>query len=167
MPAKKMLIPPNTHIVAAFLSGMVVATAGWFFSDRLDIAFGQSSDINLVANGKGWQQICEPGMSKKERKVDGCNVVISEEKCIPMQKHYQVTRTWTGRHISELASPNRRSTAVTTYENSKSETRKNIKQEMNEYMQQMREKRGTELTNLKKEYDNLSTQARLNRCQTN
>lgn len=171
MPKSNSKNTNNLHLIAAFVSGAIVATAGWYFSDRLDISFGQSSGINLVRewNGKNpGKGQCDPGSTPiKMRRIRGCEVVTTTEKCIPMSHHYRTAKTWSGLRVSEVSNPNKRTVTVTNYEQSQSESRRNIKQEMDEYMQQMRDRRGVELSNMKKEYEDMKTQARLNRCQVN
>ena len=107
----------NLKFLAVFTAGLLVATLGWYYSDRLDIAFGQAAGINMIGRGgeSGMFDKCNPNDPPKlSRKIDGCNVVTTTQVCQPNTKYRYFERTKSGARIVESDTQKRGSIAVST-----------------------------------------------------
>lgn len=154
-------------LVAVFVAGLAVATLGWYYSDRLNIAFGKSSDINQIGENMGWRggkpvtgfAPCNPGEKPKIiRTIDGCEVVTVTQSCSPNKKYVNYERTRSGVRLVESDTPKRGSTAVTKYDLTSQQIKKNINQELIDADKQLNDyKRGKSMDGISYDeyYNNL------------
>lgn len=135
---KKTSSPTTSNqfkLTAVFLAGFAVATLGWYYSDRLNIAFGRSADIDLIQLDPGHSPVgpreCMPGnKTDVVRTLDGCDLVTHTTSCLPVRKYINYVRTHSGVHSYESDAPRRGSHAITRYLTSTHDEKHNIQDEL-------------------------------------
>jgi hypothetical protein len=132
--------------IAVFVVGMVVATLGWYYADRLNVAYGQSAEINIIGAGRGDTSAvpteCKPGDKRRIiRKLDGCSLVTQTISCVPVQKYINSVKTRTGSDSYVSAVPKRFSKPITVHETISRERRSAVATESTEVTRQVEEYR--------------------------
>ena len=135
-------VKQNIKLVGVFIAGLAVASLGWYYSDRLDIAFGQPSEINIIGQNMGWKggtpsvgfAPCSPNDRPKiMKKLDGCQVITTTQSCAPYKKYIEYQKTRSGMRMIESDKATRRSVAITKYDVLTSpEIKKDINQDVTE-----------------------------------
>lgn len=145
----------NPKLLAVFVAGLAVATLAWWYSDRLDLAFGADAGINMIAFDKTGASTpareCGPGERPQiSRQFDGCNVVTTTASCTPIKSYlsYRKTRTGYSAAISERMS--KRAVEQIAYKKQQTEERRTMMEE--------RQKINDEIAQLKRERPQLELQ---------
>ena len=111
----------NVKMIAVFVAGLAVATLGWYYSDRLNVAFGRSADIDVIGVMKDDPTPpvanCKPGDKPHTvRRLEGCELITQTVSCLPVQRYLNTVKTHTGAAMYESTIPKRFSKPITKYE---------------------------------------------------
>ncbi|MFH2086012.1 MAG: hypothetical protein ABII21_04480 [bacterium] len=145
-------------LVAVFVAGLAVATLIWWQSDRLDLAFGASADINKIQMGdyrKVMQSECGPGSKPKvTRKINGCEIVAATTTCTPIQSYISVRKTKSGIQTAISDRKIARSQEQVTYKEGLEERHNALKEEANQVRSQIASmQKGRRFADLTKDSD--------------